>query len=386
MRDTNRKSVKVLAAVTVSDSVIFFYGMPSYLRERGMTVAIASSRGPELDQIIAKEDPIIFPIEMAREPSPFRDLASLARVMATLVRFRPDIVNAGTPKAGLIYILAAWLFRVKYRVYHLRGLRHESLTGFAETLQIRIEKLVGRLATHIICETESLRDISLEQGLYAKEKCHVLGPGSSGVELENYDPATFPADVQAKMREDLGIPGDARVIGFVGRLVPRKGVDELVAAWTSGLSRQYPDARLLLVGPMEDAQPLASETRAAMAQDPRIILTGKVDNVAQHLSVMDVFTLPAHWEGFGNVVVEAASMGLPVVTTTGTGTRDAAKDGYNAILIPPKDVAALTTAIATYVDDPDLRAQHGANGIEWSKRFERQEILRHLAEFYQGLG
>ena len=85
----------------------------------------------------------------------------------------------------------------------------------------------------------------------------------------------------------------------------------------------------------------------------------------------------------GNIIpVTILKVGPCIVTQVKTN----AKDGYNAILIPPKDVAALTTAIATYVDDPDLRALHGANGIEWSKRFERQEILRHLAEFYQGLG
>lgn len=376
---------RILSAVTVSDSVIFFYGMPSFLRVRGMDVAIAASNGPELERIIREENPTVFDIQMARELKPVQDLVSLLKVIKTLLRYRPHILNAGTPKAGFLYILAGWLLRVRVRIYHLRGLRHESLVGFAERLQIAVEKITGRMATHIVCETESLRELSLEQGLFAREKCHVLGPGSSGVELAHYDPSRWSQAARAKMRARLGIAPEAQVIGFVGRLVPRKGIEDLVTAWTETLRSAYPEAVLLLVGPFEEAQLPAEDIKTTMAEDPRIILVGKVDDVAAHLSVMDVFTLPAHWEGFGNVVVEAAAMGLPVVTTTGTGTRDAAKHGFNALLTDPKDIPQLSAALRQYLEDPDLRARHGENGIVWAQKFDRQEILQHLYTFYSEL-
>ncbi|MFK8035745.1 MAG: glycosyltransferase [Hyphomicrobiales bacterium] len=382
MTDQAQTPPRILSAVTVSDSVIFFYGMPRFFRERGMDVAIATSTGPELERIIREESPIVFEVEMAREPRPLQDLASLFKVLKTLLSYRPHILNAGTPKAGFLYILAGWLLRVQIRIYHLRGLRHESLTGFAERLQIAIEKITGRMATHVVCETESLRELALEQGLFAQEKCHVLGPGSSGVELVHYDPDHWSQDARTKMRTRLGIPSQARVIGFVGRLVPRKGIEDLIMAWKKSLRDAYPDTVLLLVGPFEDAQPVSKDIKRTMMKDPRIIAVGKVDDVAAHLAVMDVFTLPAHWEGFGNVVVEAAAMGLPVVTTTGTGTRDAAKHGFNALLTDPKDIHQLSCALSQYLDDPNLRAQHGENGIIWAKRFDRQQILQHLYMFY----
>jgi glycosyltransferase involved in cell wall biosynthesis len=78
-------------------------------------------------------------------------------------------------------------------------------------------------------------------------------------------------------------------------------------------------------------------------------------------------------------------MGLPVVTTNGTGTRDAAEDGYNSLVIPVKDSTALVAAISKYLDDKLLRAEHGRNGKEWASRFERKDILRHLSEFYESL-
>jgi len=379
-----KNAVRVLSAVTVSDSVIFFYGLPSYLSKNGFNVAISSAGGPELDQIQEEEKPVIFSVAMEREISILKDMASLFGVLRVLLKFRPFIVNAGTPKAGLLYMAASWLLRTPRRIYHVRGLRHESLSGFAEMLQIKIEKLCGFFATHVVCETLSLKDLAVEQKLYPERKCYVLGPGSSGVELENYNPGDYSDTFRSEFKKELGIPLDAMVIGFLGRVVPRKGISELLIAWDK-IRAEFPDTYLLVAGPLENAQPLKSEELKALREDPRIIFTGKVQDVARYYAVMDIFTLPAHWEGFGNVLVEAASMGLPVVTTNGTGTRDAVKDGYNSLVVPVKDATALFVAISRYLEDKILRAEHSKNGKEWASRFERKVILEHLAEFYESL-
>lgn len=375
---------RVLSAVTVSDSIIFFYGMPSFMGKCGYRVAISSSPGPELDQIIRNENAIGFPVPMKREPSPWKDLVSLFRIFGVIREFKPTIVNAGTPKAGFLFILASWIMRTPFRVYHLRGLRHESMGGIAAQLQIVIERFTGMMSTHVVCETDSLRQLALCQGLFKPHKCFVLGPGSSGVELENFQPDHFSTDDKIEFRKELGIPENAMVIGFLGRLIPRKGVPELLVAWQS-LKNMYPDAHLLLVGPEEPAQPLDPATLQHIQRDPRVISVGKQSETAKFYSIMDVFTLPAHWEGFGNVVVEAAAMGLPVVTTTGPGTRDAAKDGFNALLIAPKSSEELTLALSSYCESFNLRKQHGANGKSWAKRFDRNTILADLRNFYDGL-
>jgi len=378
------QKIKVLSAVTVSESVIFFYGMPRYLSEYGYEIAISAKAGPELDKIHAEEKVRIFKVDMEREVSIFKDLVSLGGVLKVLSFYKPDIVNTGTPKAGLLYLMGAWLKRVPIRIYHVRGLRHESLSGFSEKLQIIIERLCGFLATHIVCETKSLEELALEQALYPVSKCHVLGPGSSGVELENYNPKHYSNESRQKFRGELGIPQDAVVIGFLGRVVPRKGIAELIDAWTT-LREKHPDAYLLIAGPLESAQPVSSEVLGVIRDDPRVIFTGRVNNAAKYYSVMDVFTLPAHWEGFGNVLVEAAAMGLPVVTTDGTGTRDAAKDNFNAKVIPVKDSKALQNALSLYLSDPQKRYIDGQNGMEWALNFERKVILGHLLSFYEKL-
>jgi glycosyltransferase involved in cell wall biosynthesis len=380
----SKRDIKILSAVTVSESVIFFYGMPSFLLEKGYKVAISASDGPEMKVIHENERAEIFRVEMEREINIPKDLASLFRVLKVLVKYRPDVINTGTPKAGLLYLIGAWILRTPIRIYHVRGLRHESLCGLKEKFQIFIERLCGKLATHIICETKSLEQLALEQHLFPRVKTNVLGPGSSGVELENYNPDDFSESYRCDVRSQLGIPGDAIVIGFLGRVVPRKGVSELLESWVI-IRERYPNTYLLIVGPFEGAQPIDQSDVDLIDTDPRIVFPGRVYDTAKYYSVMDVFTLPAHWEGFGNVLVEAAAMGLPIVTTNGTGTRDAVSDGYNARIVPIKDSDALTEALSFYLEAPDIRAEHGNNGKIWAAQFERKVILQHLADFYDKL-
>jgi len=97
---------------------------------------------------------------------------------------------------------------------------------------------------------------------------------------------------------------------------------------------------------------------------------------------MDVFVLPAWWEGFGNVLVQAAAMGVPVISTTGTGTVDAVSDGYNGTLVPVKDVESLKIAMEKLLIDHELRANYGRNGMEWAKNFDNKIIWEGLEKLY----
>src|SRR5205085_8104255 len=102
----------------------------------------------------------------------------LIRLYREFRRFRPQLVNAGTPKAGLLGMLAAWAARVPVRVYTLHGLRLETARGIKLRVLRAMERLAMRCAHRIICVSPSLRESCLGHRLARPEKLVVLGSGS----------------------------------------------------------------------------------------------------------------------------------------------------------------------------------------------------------------
>jgi glycosyltransferase involved in cell wall biosynthesis len=164
------------------------------------------------------------------------------------------------------------------------------------------------------------------------------------------------------------------VLGFVGRIVRDKGIEELAQAWCA-VRDEHPEARLLVVGPFEPQDPVAPETEALLRSDPRIHLTGMDWNTPPLYAAMDALVLPTYREGFPNTPLEAAAMGLPVIATRIPGCVDAVADGLTGTLVPPADAHALADAMRKYLANPALRRAHGVAGQERIRLSFRQEVI-----------
>ncbi len=140
----------LVVAVTHSMSTLFLRGQLSYLRQQGFDLTLLSSSGDEARKTAEQEAIRAVEIQMSRTISPFQDLQSLARILTFLLSHRPAMVNAGTPKAGLLVLFSAWLTRVPIRIYTMRGLRLETARGIQYFLLRAIEWLTCRMSTHII--------------------------------------------------------------------------------------------------------------------------------------------------------------------------------------------------------------------------------------------
>lgn len=350
-------------------------GQLAFLRESGFEVMVISSPGEELDSAGRSEGIKIRAVPMAREISLWRDLKSLLQLYRIMRRFRPSITNVGTPKAGLLGGIAAWLTRVPCRFYTLRGLRCETATGPKLRILLLAERIACLCAHRVICVSESLRQKAVTLRIVESHRTLVLGSGSSnGVETSRYVETPTLMHRASKLRQELRIPAGAQVVGFVGRLTQDKGVAELVKAFLR-LCKTFGDLKLLLVGDFEDGDPLPADTRREIETNPKIIRTGFVAEATPYFHLMDVLALPTYREGFPNVILEAHAAGKPVVATRATGVIDAVVEGVDGILVPIGSFEELSEALAKILSDRCLAGKMARSGRERTLREFGQKVI-----------
>ena len=199
---------------------------------------------------------------MTRRITPVRDLVALWQLWVLFRQLRPHIVHAHTPKAGLLGTIAAWLARVPVRIYHIHGLRYMTAKGPRRWLLQWTEKVSCSFAHRVLCVSRSIRDVAVTERICPYQKIEVLLAGSiNGVDSQGrFNPATKCEKMSGHLRESFGIPRDARVVGFLGRIVRDKGVAELIEAWRT-LRNEFPSLHMLVVGPFEPAGPRAAGRR-----------------------------------------------------------------------------------------------------------------------------
>lgn len=377
----------VFHITTVPTSLVFLHGQVGYMKAHGFRIHALSSPGKELDAFAKREAVEVSAVEMPRRITPLRDLRAVAAIFREMRRVRPAIVHAHTPKGGLLGMIAGAVAGAPVRVYHMRGLPLLAASGFRRRLLWVTEWVACRLAHRVICVSHSILREAVAARICPSSKIKVLLGGSgNGVDAAGrFGLEAQRADVRAETRSRFGIPEDALVIGYVGRIVRDKGIEELATAWHQ-LRDAFPHLHLLLVGPFEPQDPIRAKTERLLREDPRIHLAGMDWNTPPLYTAMDIVVLPTYREGFPNVPLEAAAMRLPVVATRVPGCIDAVAEGETGLLVPPRDATALAAALRQYLEHSELRLLHGAAGrARVLREFQPEAIWKACFEEYQQL-
>ncbi len=385
--DSNDQRPRLLCITTHGKAALgLMRGQLATVRQRGFDVTVAASPSWELDAVAEREGVPTIPVPMNREITPLQDLVALYRLVKVMKQVRPDIVNAGTPKAGLLGMIAARIANVPARIYVLRGLRLETTSGLKRLLLKATERIASACANQVVCVSDSMRQVYVEQKLAPAWKCMLPGPGSSnGVDVSRFEKTDERLNAARDIRQRLQIPIDAPVVGFVGRLTRDKGIVELAEAFRT-VQKSHPDARLLLVGEFESGDPVPQETIDWLRSNPSVCVAGFSKDPSDFYSVMDLLAFPSYREGFPNVPLEAAAASIPVVGFAATGTVDAVVNGQTGTLVPIGDVAALARAISEYLSNDLLRFQHGRNGHRRaSTEFPNEVIWDAMCNLYTSM-
>jgi glycosyltransferase involved in cell wall biosynthesis len=353
--------IKLVQVTTVPASLHFNERLTPYLSSRGFEVHALSSPGEKLQKYSVRHGVPVHEVEMQRRITPLRDLASIFHIWRYLRQIRPQIVHSCTPKGGLLGMIGAWLAGVPVRIYHIYGLPHVTATGLRRTSLRWSEKVACLFAHQVLCLSESNRELAVQEGFCPAAKIKISSFPNGVDAREKFNPESVGADRRQETRASYGIPDNALVICFVGRIVRDKGVVELTRAWQV-LRDEFPILHLLLAGQFEPYDPLPPDVEQILRTDPRVHLAGFVDNPSPVYAASDVFAFPTYREGFCLVAVEAGAMELPVVATSISGVVEAVEDGVTGTLVAPYDAEATANAIRLYLENPELRRRHGCAG------------------------
>lgn len=325
------------------------------------------------------------PVRMSRSWNPLALAWAVAALVVLLRRRRIEVLHVHTPAAALAGRVAAFLARTPVVVHTVHGFYfHEGARRSVARLHRLLEKALAALQDHLICVSSEDAQAAEDLRLAPVERIHAI---RNGVDLGRFDPARAGRG-RAALRAELGIPVDAPVIVFVGRVVREKGVLDLLDAFR-GLRSSHPAARLLVVGEglSTDRDPADGELRAA-AQSPDLAgavhLAGMRPDIPELLAASDIFCLPSLREGLPVSVLEAMAMGLPVVATRIRGSREAVQDGTTGLLCAPGSPRELAGALGYLLSHPEVaRKMGGAGHRRAHEAFDLAACLDAQSALYQ---
>lgn len=374
---------KILHIITVSFVINHFFGKQFlYLRNKnGNTYHLGCSYSAEFISLSAECGYTPFQVEITRDISPIKDIIAVYKIYKYIKKNKIDVVVGHTLKGALLAMISSFLAKVPKRIYFRHGLVYETSSGFKRVVLKNIDRYIGFLATQVVCVSHSVKEISIKDRLNLKNKNIVLGLGTSnGIDtLIKFNPDKKSIDDITKLKKKYNITNEDKVIGYVGRLVKDKGIDDLILAWNM-VKLKFPNAKLLLVGPIETRDSITPYTKKIILTDPSIIFTDFIADASIYFLLMNIFILPTYREGFPTVSLEASSMRLPVIITKATGCVESIKENNTGLFISnePNDIAR---AILYYLNNENIALQHGINGRFFvQQNFEQTKVWDLIAE------
>lgn len=319
-------------------------------------------------------------VGLVRPPRLLADLAAFFQLLAHFLRFRYEVVVVSTPKAIFLGTISAMLGRQPRRIVFFRGRVYENFGGGARKLYEAFDRIAAWCAHEILFVSHSLKTEYQVLGGSFSGKGKVLGAGSgNGVDATRFAPNSIPDEHALRLRKSLGIGPLDFVALTVGRVSTDKGLAELDAVAELAADSGLP-VIFVLVGPVESG---SEEALSSLMRRGNVTHVGYTDNVPPYFAIADVHLFLTHREGFGNVAVEAAAMGVPTIAFDVVGVRDSVANGVSGIRVPFGDVEAVWRGMERLYSDPEAAAREYAGARQWVlDNFSQDRVWALFGEYY----
>ena len=372
-----KNKVKICFVATVDSAITSF--LAHHLRQLAklydLTIITNTNNTDFLSQI--RLDAHLVHIKFSRKIDFFTDIYCLLKLVQIFMRTRFASIHSITPKAGLLAILAARICFIPMRVHTFTGQVWVSESGLKRSFLKFIDRLIGKMTTHNVVDSPSQCNFLIQQKVLLEQKSIVFGSGSvSGVDLKRFMPNEF---MRVKVRLELAIPKEAFVFIYLGRLNKDKGILDLARAFAK---IQNSKVFLLIVGSDEDSfvDKIKIINIHKSSQVRFVDFTNKPED---YLAASDILCLPSYREGFGNVIIEAAAMGIPAIASNIYGISDAIINEQTGLLHAPGNIKSIFDAMEHIRTKPKLVKKYGDAAMKRVKaEFDVNTISKYWCNFY----
>ena len=372
-----KNKFKICFVASVDTAITSF--LANHLRELAklyeLTIITNTSNPALLSEIGV--DANLIQIKFSRKIDFFADVYCLVKLVQIFMRTRFASIHSITPKAGLLAMLAARICFIPTRVHTFTGQVWATKTGLKRSFLKFIDRLLGKMTTHNFVDSPSQRDFLVRQKVLNEQKSIVFGSGSvSGVDLKQFMPNEH---MRLKVRLELAIPKGAFVFIYLGRLNQDKGILDLACAFAK---IQNNKAFLLIVGQDEGGfvEKIKVINTHKSSQVKFVDFTNKPED---YLAASNALCLPSYREGFGNVVIEAAAMGIPAIASNIYGISDAIINEQTGLLHTPRNVKSIFDAMEHFLTKTKLVKKYGDFAMERVKTdFDACKISKYWRDFY----
>lgn len=303
----------------------------------------------------------------------FNDIKSFFQLYKILKKEKPYCIHTFDTKPTILGRIAAKMAGVPVIIGTIPGMG----SLFSEnTFTNKIFRIFYIIAQKIAC---GLSDLTIFQNyddlnffitkkIISSSKATIVK--GSGVDVEAFLPKNLQSERLEKTKTELGLNSNSLKIFMISRLVRYKGIKEFLEA-AKILKSKYRNIDFFLIGPADNtvaAFPLEEVKKYANV----VKYTGHRNDIPEILYFADIVVLPTYYrEGIPRILLEAASMRKPIVTTNIPGCKEIVEDGVNGFLVPPKNSKALVEAIGKLILDENLRKQMG--------KMSRKKVLEEFS-------
>jgi glycosyltransferase involved in cell wall biosynthesis len=300
----------------------------------------SGSDGPLVDEVRSRG--------LTHIPVPLSKTLKLSTVRQTARALEKNGIQILHTHGGIAGFYGRWAARrsrTPVIVHTLHGIHYLHYRNpLLKNLYIFQERKFSRFTDGLILVSQADLRQAKKHRLGPEDKMFVI-PNGTELKLEGND------DERQKKRRELGWEPENPVIGTVARLHRQKGVFYLVKA-AERVLRDFPRAKIVLVGEGPLGQKLR-KTALKMGLEGKLFFLGERKEAVELMSLFDIFVLPSLWEGLPFVLVEAATLGIPIIATAVDGVAEIIEDRETGLLVPPEDSQALADAIIRLLMDKE---------------------------------